>query len=81
LPVHPRTAPRHNAPLLRPFDFAYTAIFNALRVPVTVAPVGRDADGLPVAVQLVAVRGADAVTIGGASLLEQALGGWTACSL
>jgi len=76
LPPHPRVAPLHNRPLLRPFDFAYTAIFNVLRLPVTVAPVGRDEAGLPLAVQIVAGRGHDHRTIAAAIALEDALGGW-----
>lgn len=36
-PVHPRTASRHNRAVIRPFDFLYTAMFNALRVPATSA--------------------------------------------
>ena len=31
-PTHPRTAPYHHQPLLMPFNFAYTAIFNVLGV-------------------------------------------------
>lgn len=77
LPVHPRVAPRHTAPVLRPFDFAFTAIFNALRVPATAVPVGLDASGLPLSVQLVARHGRDALTIAGACALEAALGGWS----
>ncbi|HET9983745.1 MAG TPA: amidase [Longimicrobiales bacterium] len=76
MPPHPRTAPTHNAPLLRPFDFAFTGVLNVLRIPVTVAPVGRDAHGLPLAVQVASRRGNDHVTIAAAQALETALGGW-----
>ena len=34
-PSHPTPAPYHNLPLLRPFNFAYTGIFNILGNPVT----------------------------------------------
>ncbi len=77
LPAHPRVAPPHNTPLLRPFDFAYTAVLNVLGFPATVAPVGLDPRGLPRAVQITAARGADHLTIAGAMLLEDAFGGWT----
>jgi fatty acid amide hydrolase 2 len=71
MPPHPRVAPRHNSPLLRPFDFAYTAIFNALRLPATVVPVSRDAGGLPVGVQIAAADGNDHVSIAAAVELER----------
>jgi fatty acid amide hydrolase 2 len=71
-PPHPRTAPRHGAPMRRPFDFAYTAVFNALRVPATVVPVGRASDGLPLGVQIAAQRGNDHLTISAALHIEAA---------
>ncbi len=77
--LHPpwsRPAPRHRAAIIGPFDWACTALFNALELPVTVAPVGFERHGLPVAVQIVGPRGADARTIGVAQLLERELGGW-----
>jgi fatty acid amide hydrolase 2 len=77
--LHPpwsRPAPRHRAALLTPFDFACTALFNALELPGTVVPVGFERRGLPVAVQIVGPRGSDALTIAVAGLLERELGGW-----
>ncbi len=77
--LHPpwsRPAPRHRAAFLGPFDWACTALFNALELPATVAPVGFERHGLPTAVQIVARRGDDARTIGVARLLERQLGGW-----
>ncbi len=76
LPPHPRTAPRHRAPYLRPFDFAYTAALNVLRTPATTVPVGLDRHGLPLAVQVAAARGGDHLTLAAALSLEQAFGGW-----
>ncbi len=78
MPVHPRVAPKHNAPLLTPFDFAYTGIFNVLGVPATTAPAGLNGDGLPLAVQIVGGHGADALTINAVCVLEEELGGWQA---
>ncbi|MBX6365475.1 MAG: amidase, partial [Gemmatimonadetes bacterium] len=69
-------APPHNAPLLRPFDFAFTGVLNVLRLPVTVAPVGFGEHGLPLAVQIASRPGNDHVTISAAQELEAALGGW-----
>jgi fatty acid amide hydrolase 2 len=76
MPVHPRPAPRHNAPVLRPFDFLYTGIFNALRVPATSVPFGFGEDGLPLAVQVAAARGKDHLTIAAAMALEAAQPAW-----
>jgi fatty acid amide hydrolase 2 len=76
MPVHPRPAPRHNAPVLRPFDFLYTAIFNALRMPATSVPAGFDERGLPLAVQIAAARGRDHLTLAAALALEETLGPW-----
>lgn len=76
MPVHPRTAPRHNGAILHPFDFLYTAPLNVLRAPSTTAPMGLDAQGLPLAVQIASVRGNDHLTIAAASVMEQSLGAW-----
>lgn len=75
-PVHPRPAPRHNAAVLRPFDFLYTAVFNALRVPATAAPFGLDPKGLPLAVQFASARGQDHITISAAGIVEMSGAGW-----
>lgn len=77
--LHPpwsRPAPHHRAAFLGPFDWACTALFNALEMPATVVPVGFERHGLPTAVQIVGRRGDDALTIGVARLLERELGGW-----
>jgi fatty acid amide hydrolase 2 len=76
MPAHPRTAPRHNAAVLRPFDFLYTAGLNALRVPATVVPVGFDESGLPLAVQVAALEGNDHLTLAAAAALEAAQPPW-----
>jgi fatty acid amide hydrolase 2 len=74
-PPYSSPAPRHNEPLLRPFDFVCTGLFNVLEFPSTVVPVGFDA-GLPVAVQVIGRRGNDHLTIAAAAALEDAFGGW-----
>jgi fatty acid amide hydrolase 2 len=76
MPVHPRVAPRHHGPVLRPFDFLYTGIFNALRVPATSVPFGFDAGGMPLAVQVAARRGCDHVAMAAAMALEDSLAPW-----
>ncbi|HZF52382.1 MAG TPA: amidase [Polyangiaceae bacterium] len=76
-PPYPTPAPRHYKPLFPPFNWVYTAIWNVLELPVTQAPLGRGAEGLPLGVQIVGAPGQDGVTIAVAIELEQAFGGWT----
>lgn len=75
-PTHPRPAPRHHAPLLRPFDWSYTAIFNVMELPVTQVPMGLSRAGVPLGVQVVAGPGLDHVSIAVACALERETGGW-----
>ena len=75
-PSFPRVAPRHRTPLLAPFQFAYTAIFNVMELPATQVPLGLGADGLPLGIQVVAPRKQDHLSIAVAMTLEDALGGW-----
>ena len=75
-PPYSRTAPRHYGPMLTPFDFVYTAIFNVLEFPVTVLPTGFDDGGLPLGVQIAARRGNDHLTVATAAALEEEFGGW-----
>lgn len=76
VPAHPRTAPKHYHPLFRPFDFTYAAIFNVMRFPATVAPMGLGKGGLPLSVQIVAAHGRDHLTLAAAQAFEEAFGGW-----
>lgn len=75
-PPYSRPAPRHFFPLLTPFDSGYTGLWSVLGYPVTVVPVGFDENGLPVAIQVIARRGNDHLTVAVAAAVEQALGGW-----
>ncbi len=75
-PPYSRTAPRHYGPLVRPFDWVYTAVLNVAEVPVTQVPLGLDRRGLPLGVQVAGVHGEDHVTIAVARALEDAFGGW-----
>jgi fatty acid amide hydrolase 2 len=75
-PPYSRPAPRHYAPMLTPFDFVCTGLFNVLEFPSTVVPIGFDDDGLPVAVQVIGRRGNDHLTATMAGELERAFGGW-----
>lgn len=75
-PPYTRVAPRHNLPMLTPFDFAYCGLFNVLGFPSTQVPLGLNAQGLPLGVQVVAAPGGDARTIAVAQALEREFGGW-----
>jgi fatty acid amide hydrolase 2 len=75
-PPFTRTAPRHGMPLLTPIDFSYTAIWNALELPVTQVPLGLDGQGLPLGVQVVGQPCTDHLTMSVALALEADLGGW-----
>ncbi|WP_211462917.1 amidase [Collimonas silvisoli] len=76
LPPVSRAAPLHGHTILRPFDIGLCALFNALEMPTTVAPVGMDEKGMPLSVQIVGPHGADHLTLSVALELECALGGW-----
>ncbi|HSA20240.1 MAG TPA: amidase, partial [Myxococcota bacterium] len=75
-PSYPRVAPRHREPLRRPFAWVYTALWNALELPVTQVPLGLDARGLPLGVQVVGGPCQDHLTIAVAQWLERERGGW-----
>jgi len=75
-PPYPMSAPRHHVPLLPPLLWVYTAIFNALELPVTQVPLGLDPRGLPLGVQVVASHGCDHLSVAAARWLEEDLGGW-----
>ncbi|XP_059588629.1 fatty-acid amide hydrolase 2 [Alligator mississippiensis] len=75
-PSHPIVAPKHHFPLGMPFNFAYTAIFNVLGLPVTQCPLGLSTEGLPLGIQVVAGPFNDHLTLALAQYLEKAFGGW-----
>ncbi|XP_007422714.2 fatty-acid amide hydrolase 2 [Python bivittatus] len=75
-PSHPVLAPKHHMPLGMPFNFAYTAIFNILGLPVTQCPLGLSKDGLPLGIQVVSGPQNDHLTLAVARYLEKAFGGW-----
>jgi fatty acid amide hydrolase 2 len=75
-PPFPTAAPRHYTPMLQPFRFVYTAIFNVMELPVTQVPLGLNDEGLPIGVQVVGVHGNDHLTMAAALELERAFGGW-----
>lgn len=75
-PSHPKIAPYHNHPIFTPFNFAYTALFNALGFPVTQCPLGLSVEGLPLGVQIVTTPYNDHLSLAVAQELEKEFGGW-----
>ncbi|XP_060084482.1 fatty-acid amide hydrolase 2-like [Ylistrum balloti] len=75
-PSHPKVAPYHNEPILYPFNFAYTGVFNTLGLPVTQCPLGLSKEGLPLGLQVVTGMNNDRYTIALAKEIEKAFGGW-----
>lgn len=75
-PSSPTSVPYHYASYLRPFNFGYWCLFNALKLPVCQVPMGLDSDGLPVGIQVVAAPYNDHLCLAVAKELERAFGGW-----
>lgn len=75
-PAHPTLAPLHRRTYGRPWVMMPAAIFNMAQVPVTEVPLGLNADGLPVGIQVAAAPGADHLPIAIAIELEAVFGGW-----
>jgi fatty acid amide hydrolase 2 len=76
LPPHPRKALVLDSTIYRPFDYTYTAAFNALGYAATVVPMGLSQDGLPLSVQIVARERMDHLTLSTCLPLEKEFGGW-----
>ncbi len=75
-PSYSMPAPRHHQPLLPPTHWGYTAIFNVMETPVTQVPMGLNAAGLPLGLQVIGSHHNDHVPLGVALALEEAFGGW-----
>lgn len=77
--LHPpfrSTAPRHHTTTARPWLQTPCSVFNLLGMAVTQVPLGLNKRGLPLGVQVAAIRDHDHLTIAAAQTLERALGGW-----
>jgi amidase len=58
--------------------FAHTMAYNVAGLPAAVVRCGQSAEGLPIAVQIVAGRGREDIALGVAAFLEGEFGGWKA---
>uniref|UniRef100_A0A2R5L8J4 Putative amidase n=2 Tax=Ornithodoros turicata TaxID=34597 RepID=A0A2R5L8J4_9ACAR len=79
-PSHPEPAPFHYQTIFKPFNYAYTAIFNVLGFPVTQCPTGLSSAGLPLGVQVVGNMYKDHLCLAVAKEIERAFGGWVSPS-
>jgi len=75
-PSHSTPAPYHSQPILKTFNFAYTAVFNILGLPVTQVPLGLGSWGVPLGVQVVGGTLMDRNTLAVAREAERIFGGW-----
>jgi fatty acid amide hydrolase 2 len=77
VPTYPLEVPTHQTPILHPFHWIYTAIFNALQTPATAVPIWLDEQQrLPLGVQCVARWSRDDISLATAMGLEETLGGY-----
>lgn len=75
-PSAPWPASYHYTAFLRPWNFNYFSIWNALKFPVTQVPLGLSSEGLPLGIQVVAAPYQDHLCIAVAKELEKAFGGY-----
>ncbi|XP_048478585.1 fatty-acid amide hydrolase 2-A isoform X2 [Plutella xylostella] len=74
-PSAPHAAPYHYSAFLRPYNFAYWAMVNALKCPATQVPLGVNSEGLPIGIQVLAAPYNDALCLSVAKYLEEQFGG------
>jgi fatty acid amide hydrolase 2 len=79
-PPYPAVAPRHGGTVGRVWWVQPMAVLNLAAVPVTQVPLGLNADGLPLGVQVAAGPGRDHLSIAVALELERVFGGWVSPS-
>lgn len=75
-PTHPTAVPYHNEPIVRAFNFTYTAIINSIGLPATHIPLGLNEEDLPIGIQVVSNVNNDRYCLAIAEELEKAFGGW-----
>ncbi|CAH4030224.1 fatty-acid amide hydrolase 2-B-like [Pieris brassicae] len=75
-PSAPQPAPYHYSLYLRPFNFSYWGIFNVLHLPSIQIPLGLNAEGIPLGIQVVAGPRQDALCLTVAKHLQTMFGGY-----
>lgn len=78
MPSYTYQAPFHCAPLIQLYNFSYWSILNVLHMPATQVPMGLNAQGLPLGVQIVATKNRDRHCLAVAEELDRQFGGWVA---
>ncbi|XP_022916892.1 fatty-acid amide hydrolase 2-A-like [Onthophagus taurus] len=68
----------HYTSTLRPYNITHYALWSALKFPVTQVPLGLNAEGMPIGVQVVGAPYQDHLTIAVAVELEKVFGGYVA---
>ncbi|OQR66990.1 fatty-acid amide hydrolase 2-like [Tropilaelaps mercedesae] len=77
LPSSVTVAPFHHGTLCQPgLYFGLAGLINVLQLPSTVVPMGVDAHGQPLSVQIIAGYGQDRLTLALAQALEDKFGGY-----
>ncbi|KJH50574.1 Amidase [Dictyocaulus viviparus] len=79
-PSWPHTAPYHHHNVFTPFDVAYTSVFSALALPVIQCPMGLNANGLPLGIQIIGTPNSDRLLIAAAKEISDRFGGWIQAS-
>ncbi|XP_047521826.1 fatty-acid amide hydrolase 2-like [Pieris napi] len=75
-PSAPQPAPYHYSLYLRPFNFSYWGIFNVLHLPSIQIPLGLNAEGIPLGIQVVAGPRQEALCLTVAKHLQTMFGGY-----
>lgn len=75
-PAAPMVAPHHYSLLLRPFNFAYWGVLNAIKFPAAQVPLGLNSSGIPLGVQVVAAPRREALCLAVARHLQDLFGGY-----
>lgn len=75
-PTYPVASLRHGESFAKMAGVMYTMIFNILEFPSTHVPLGKDSNGHPIGIQVVAAPYQDRLCLCIAAELEAAFGGW-----
>lgn len=76
LPTHPTVATCNGHYYKKMLDYKFTSIFNILGFPATQCPVGFNAKGLPIGIQIAAITNNDLLCLKVAEEINNMCGGW-----